>query len=487
MIILGEKLGDKVQQKVDKRELHEHRLTTVDKAGHRVYVHPEEVSGVYKNRRLIVYIFLVVIYIVVPWIRVNGQQMFLLNLPERKFVLFGQLFWGHDAPFLLFFFGLFVFLIAVITAIWGRIWCGWACPQTVFIDVLFRKIETLVEGNSFRRKSLDLAPWSTQKIFKRALKHFLYGVVSWILANTFLAYFIDTRTLIEMVIANPLNNQTEFIVMLVTFGIVYFNFGWFREQFCTIACPYGRFQGVFMDEHSLVVAYDSKRGEPRKGIAKNKNEEGDCVNCFKCVSCCPAGIDIRRGTQFECIACTMCIDACDKVMAQVKRPRGLIKYTTERSLVGKEVKNIRGRTILYSVLILATIVGLVIKARNNTRVQAIFVRGRTPYQVIELKNGEKAVINHFKINLSNQSKEQLKLSFIIDKKNVDKGVRVVTPLVPFRIKSQEKSEAILFIKFPKKILIKGKVSTKIRIFSGGEGKSRKLETEEDIRLLGPRY
>ncbi|RYG63166.1 cytochrome c oxidase accessory protein CcoG [bacterium] len=322
-------------------ELPKERLSTTDQAGRRIHLYPASVKGYFRDRKRYVHGFLLIVFLTLPWIHVSGRQLLLLDVAHREFFFFGLHFRAHDAPLILFLLLGFTFGIGLVTAIWGRVWCGWACPQTVFIEFLFRRIERLVEGSHRAQRALDERPLDSEKMMKKGLKWFLFVVVSLGISHSFLGYFVGTRELVRMVSSSPLENWTSFLMILVTTGIIAFDFGWFREQFCTIMCPYGRFQSVMMDNHSTIVAYDLKRGEPRRGTAPSPSAQGDCVNCLRCVQVCPTGIDIRRGLQMECIACTACIDACDEVMTKVDKPLGLIRYTTERELAGKKTKNVR--------------------------------------------------------------------------------------------------------------------------------------------------
>jgi cytochrome c oxidase accessory protein FixG len=309
--------------------------------------------------------------------------------------------------------------------------------------------------------------------------------VSWVFANAFLTYFIDTQRFLEVITSSPAQNQTAFLVMLVTFVIFLVNFGWFREQFCLIACPYGRFQSVFMDEHSLVVAYDMNRGEPRKGRVPKGQTEGDCINCFKCVQVCPTGIDIRRGTQFECIACTMCIDACDKIMEKAKKPRGLIRYTTEEQLEGRKVKHFRSRTMFYTLLMALVVAGFFFKALKETDLRISVLRGKTPLQILQVEGKEDRVLNHFRFAISNQQDIGTKLFFVPDEESTSKGIKLVTPIVPFAVSKQAKEEAIVFIEIPRSLFESGSLSMKVKIISGFSAEKGRLEAERELKLLGP--
>jgi len=295
-------------------ELPTHRIATTDEQGSRIYLYLADVSGKFRTWRSRFNIFLIFLFLLLPWMNVNQHQAMLLDIPRRRFAVFGVTFLAHDAPMLLFVFGGAAMMLALITAIWGRVWCGWACPQTVFVDGVFRKIERWLEGDAVARRKLDQSPMSLDKLIKKASKWFCFTILALLISHSFLAYFVGTEKLALMIRSSPTDNPINFILMVGVTAIILFDFGWFREQFCTIVCPYGRFQSVLMDEDSQVVAYDLKRGEPRKGTNLPQDKAGDCVNCYRCVQVCPTGIDIRRGVQLECIACTACMDACDEVI-----------------------------------------------------------------------------------------------------------------------------------------------------------------------------
>ena len=468
--------------KSDCRELHPNRLSTTDDTGKRIYLHQKDVKGFFRTRRTIFYWFLIIIYLIIPWIEFENNPLIYLDLPTRQFIFFGNVFFGHDAPYLFFIFIAFALVIGLVTAIWGRIWCGWACPQTVFIDAIYRKIELLIEGDHRLREKLENANWNFEKIIKRTVKWFLYILVSLVLSNTFLAYFTGAEKLLKMMMSSPTENWISFLVMLTTFLIFLFNFAWFREQFCIIACPYGRFQSVFMDEHSLSVSYDHKRGEPRRGVDQEK--EGDCVNCFECVKVCPTGIDIRRGTQLECIACTACIDACDRIMERVKRPQGLIRYESEIIFEGKEVQHLRLRTILYSLLLFLVLISFIISLNNRNDISAVFIRSRMPYQDIII-NSKRFIINHFRVAITNQSDFAQKIWFSSDLYKNTKQMEFITPIIPFELNPLAKKEAILFIKFPFDILELGTANINVLIKTGDVEDNSKVQQTQEVKLVGP--
>ncbi len=319
-----------------RKELPKERLATTDETGKRVFLYPARVQGIWNQRRKIFQIFLLGLFLTLPWIRFNGLPLLLLDVVHRRFTIFGTTFRAHEAPMVVLVFLTFVLTIGIITSIIGRVWCGWACPQTVFTENVYRWIERWIEGDHVARKQLDDGPWNEKKFFKKTLKWIVFILLSMVIGHSFLAYFVGTEALAHMVRHSPYENPGSFGVMAFVTALVAFDFGWFREQFCIVACPYGRFQSVFMDDHSLAVLYDAKRGEVRKGypLETPDQKQGDCIDCRRCVQVCPTGVDIRRGVQLECVACTACIDACDEVMEKVGKPKGLIRYDSLRGLEG---------------------------------------------------------------------------------------------------------------------------------------------------------
>ena len=465
------------------QELPKERLATTDEKGKRVFLYPAPVRGHFRNLRNYVHAVLVLFFLILPWIHFHGRQLLFLDVGHREFYFFGLHFRATDAPLLVFIFLSFAFLIGLITTIWGRLWCGWACPQTVFIESIFRKIELWIEGNHRERKTLDEGPWNGQKVFKKASKYFLFLLASLVITHSFLAYFVGSTELIAMVTSNPVQNWLSFLVILFSTGIILLDFGWFREQFCVIMCPYGRFQSVMMDSHSLVVGYDFKRGEPRREVLANNQvnpNQGDCVSCFRCVQVCPTGIDIRRGTQMECIACTACIDACDEVMTKIKKPTGLIRYTTLRELRGQVAKRIRPRSIVYFVLLAASIGGLSFAVSKKDFLDVVVLRAKDiPYQIVAKENGT-IVVNHFQLDLSNQTDSPTVLNFTLPQESKDLGIELVMPTNPVSLKTDANQRADFFVRFPPSILIKG--SKKIMLhMTAADG----LERTYEVNLVGP--
>lgn len=330
------------------------RISTIDEDGKRIWISPKKPFGrLYNYRQLVSWILLAILFIT-PFLKINGHPLLLLDVLNRRFFFFGIGFWPQDAPVFVFATLVIVVFVVLFTVVFGRIWCGWACPQTIFMEMVFRRIEYLIEGNPTEQRKLNQAPMDRTKFFKKASKHIIFFVLSFILGNTFLTYFIGTEELFR-IISEPVSQHIGgFVAMMLFTGAFYYTYAFFREQICTLVCPYGRLQGVLLDQKSIVVAYDFKRGEPR-----GTKSEGDCVDCGQCVEVCPTGIDIRNGTQLECVNCTACIDACNNIMKKVDKPQGLIRYDSYNGIEKGEKVRLNSRNIGYA-SVLTILVGILI-------------------------------------------------------------------------------------------------------------------------------
>ena len=358
------------------------KVATVDKSGKRIWVYPQAPEGKLHDLRKWVTVIYMLVFFGLPFIKVSGHPVFLINVLQRRFILFGQIFWPQD--FFIFAIGMAVFIvfIALFTVVFGRVFCGWACPQTVFMEMLFRKIEFWIEGNGNEQKLLDKQPWNSDKITRKLLKWISFWLLSFIIANTFLAYLIGIDELDKM-IREPLALHLGTLISLAVFTTVFFFvYLWMREQICTVICPYGRMQGVLLDKDSVIVAYDYKRGEDRGKFHKNEERTiGDCIDCAQCVKVCPTGIDIRNGTQLECINCTACIDACNKMMDAVGLPTGLIRFASENNIARKREWRMTGRMKAYSVVMCLLLGILVWLLASRTDVGVTLLR--TPGQLYQ--------------------------------------------------------------------------------------------------------
>ncbi|MCC5946254.1 MAG: cytochrome c oxidase accessory protein CcoG [Bernardetiaceae bacterium] len=388
------------------------RMSNVDKDGNRIWIYPTKPKGRYYNWRKITSVVLLTFLFTGPFINIGGLPLLRLNLLERKFYILGTLFTPQD--FYIFVIGALLFLvfIGIFTVVYGRVFCGWVCPQTIFMEMVFRRIEYWIEGDAGKQRALNKAPWTNQKIFKKTTKHTIFLAISLIISHTFLSYVVGPSRVYEIVRSGPIENWGLFTGLLIFTGLFYGVFAFFREQVCTQVCPYGRMQGVLLGQDSISVAYDYVRGEPRGKVKRNINQEelGDCVDCDMCVKVCPTGIDIRDGVQLECVNCTACIDACDDIMDRFNRPRGLIRYASPREIEEKLPFKISPRMIAYSVVlfILAGVMTSMLLLRNTVEVVVIRTAGQT-YQMTEEGN----VRNLYTVQLSNKTDEELPIQFVL--------------------------------------------------------------------------
>lgn len=470
-----------------KLDLPDDRPASFDETGHHVDLTAEYAQGRFRTRRDWVYFALVIVFLVIPWTKFQGHQTILLDIPGRRFAFFGVTFWAHDLPLVFFALGIITVGVTFMTTVWGRIWCGWACPQTVFIDFIYRRIEKWIEGNRYQRLKLAEAPMSWSKLGKRTLKWFSFWFVSANIAHSFTAYFVGAERLAGMSISSPWDNWIPFVFVTSLTVVLLFDFGWFREQFCMIMCPYGRFQSVILDGDSLAVLYDDSRGEPRKGTQAQGQDHADCINCFKCVAVCPTGVDIRRGIQLECVACTACIDACDAVMEQIDKPRGLIRYATENEIAGgPRRKYLRARTAIYGVVLVALIAGLSFAISQRDILDIKFIRAiESPYTQTTLPDGSVHVINHYRVNLKNQSFEAQDVALKLGDDAVVAGVELVAPTYPLSIEGGEVVKNSIFLKFPKE-LTSGTGNYRITLVIEAVSSPTTTTTLTDhINLIGP--
>ncbi|MGB0391545.1 MAG: cytochrome c oxidase accessory protein CcoG [Salibacteraceae bacterium] len=393
-------------------------IGTLNEDGKRKWVYPKKPSGSFYNRRTVVSYFLLTILFGAPFVKIDGEPLLLFNVIDRKFVIFGQIFWPQD--FFLFVIAMLTSIVFIIlfTTVFGRIFCGWICPQTIFLEMVFRKIEYWIEGDWRKQKKLDKLPWNAEKIRKKGLKNFLFILISVVIAHTFLSYIIGVEEVNKLLTTSPSENITGFISMVIFTGLFYGVFARFREQACIIACPYGRLQGALLDNKSIVVAYDFVRGESTNGRSKfRKNEDrkeagkGDCIDCKACVDVCPTGIDIRNGTQLECVNCTACIDACDHIMESINLPKGLIRYASIENIEKKEPFKFTPRLIAYSAVLGLLMSAMVVLLTLRSPIEATILRSQgTTYQEIE---GDK-LQNLYTYKIINKTKEEINVNFVVE-------------------------------------------------------------------------
>lgn len=435
------------------------RLSMLDENGWRKRIIPAAVHGHFRQWRNFVYSVLLFVFLATPWVTINGTQALLFDIPHMHFELLGALFLAHDSPFVFFIFAILGLTIMLATALWGRVWCGWACPQTVFIDSVYRRIEMLIEGNYLQQRSLYKSAMTPKKFFKYSLKWTLYLLFSSVFAHSFAAYFIGSKNLVSMMNGPPHDNWVYFVIISSFTVLLLFNFGWFREQFCIIMCPYGKFQSVLLDQHSLNVTYNGSRGEPRKAPHDDPLKRGDCISCNRCVEVCPTGIDIRNGIQLECIACTACIDACDEIMTKVKKPLGLVSYNSLEKQ--NQIFYLRPRVLIYMILLVACTSAFAVRIANRKTFTALLVRATdAPFQVTE----DHHITNHFKINLHNQSHQVQNFTISLGDDIDSNLVNFVQSSESHSLEPGDSQEVHLFVRFDSSLFTKAeKIEFKVRV------------------------
>jgi cytochrome c oxidase accessory protein FixG len=459
-------------------------IGTINEEGKRAWVFPKKPSGkFYEYRKLVSYLLLAFL-VTAPFIKINGNQFLMFNILERRFNIFSFPFWPQD--FHLFVISMItgVIFITLFTVAFGRIFCGWICPQTIFMEMVFRRIEFWIDGDRGKQIKLAKQPWNAEKIRKRLLKWFIFLVISFLIANVFLAYLIGSDKVIQYVMEGPAKHLSTLFPLGIFTAVFYFVFAWFREQVCIIACPYGRLQGVLLDNKSIIVAYDHKRGEAENGRKKWRNDEdrkalghGDCIDCTQCVHVCPTGIDIRNGTQLECINCTACIDECDSIMEKVGLEKGLIRYTSEAEIENKEPFKLTARMkgyIAVLVILIGVLTGMLF-LRNDVEATVL----RLPGQLFEHKENN-IISNVFTYKLVNKTTKEI--DDVVFKLRKYKGtIKLVSTKDNFTVPAQGIKEGTLFIEINKSDLNGDKNKLMIDVYSHD-----KLIETTTVNFLGPR-
>ncbi len=454
------------------------KVSTVDEQGKRVWVYPKKPKGKFYSARIWVSVVLLAFLFAGPFIRISGEPLLLLNVLERKFIIFGQVFWPQD--FYLFVLAMITLVIFIVlfTAVYGRLFCGWVCPQTIFMEMVFRRIEYWIEGDYTAQRALDRRDWDQDKIIRKTGKHLIFFAISFLIANTFLAYIIGSEALIEIVTDPPGQHLAGLGAILIFTAAFYFVFSRLREQVCTSICPYGRLQGVLLDRKSVVVAYDYQRGEPRGKFRKNEDRDevgkGDCIECQQCVHVCPTGIDIRNGTQLECVNCTACIDACDAIMEKVDLPKGLIRYASEEGIVEGKKLHWDTRSIAYTVVLLLLTVAMTSLLLLRTDVETSILR--TPGMMYQ-EQDDGRISNLYNVKIINKTNNDLSVHLrLMDEQGELRMVGQET----LEVAQQGTAQSAVFVILNRDDVQQMKTDIKVGVYAGDE----LLETVE-TSFLGP--
>ena len=441
------------------------KIATVDAQGKRIWIFPKKPSGKFYSKRKILSYFLLLLLFAIPFIKIDGEPFLLFNIIERKFSIFGQVFWPQDLYLFALSMLVMILFIVVFTVIFGRLFCGWICPQTIFMEMVFRRIEYWIEGDYKAQKKLANSEWNREKIWKRSLKYSIFFGISFLIANTFLAYIIGYEQVWEIATTSPSEHIVGFIAILIFTFIFFMVFLKLREQVCTTICPYGRLQGVLLDSKSLNVIYDYKRGENRakfnKKVDRKEAGQGDCIDCNQCVNVCPTGIDIRNGIQLECINCTACIDACDFMMEKTNQPTGLIRYDSEDGVSKKENFKFTPRVIAYTIVLIG-LLGLLttlLMLRSDFEVTLLRTRGTLFEQ-----NEAGEIYNIYDINIINKTNKDLPVHFEII--GHEGRIQMVGDDITLKARDAAKSKFIIYIE--PKDLTQLKTDLEIGIYEGEE-------------------
>ncbi|PSL49366.1 cytochrome c oxidase accessory protein FixG [Chitinophaga niastensis] len=450
-------------------------IATVDKQGKRNWIFAQQPKGRWYNIRSIVSGCYFSVFFSLPFIAINGRPLFMLNVVEGKFILFGAIFWPQD----FFIFGLamlaFILFIVVFTMAFGRLFCGWMCPQTIFMEMLFRRLEYRIEGDAAAQRLLQQSPWNTNKIVRKTGKHLAFYALSFLIANIFLAYIIGAKAL-GQIITGPLSAHTGgFIAILVFSGVFYGVFAFMREQVCTIVCPYGRLQGVLLDKSSILMAYDYKRGEPRGRFRKDDSRAVvDCIDCMQCVKVCPTGIDIRNGTQLECVNCTACIDACDFMMEKTGRPKGLIRYAAENGIAQKERLRFTPRLKVYTLILIVLLGAISFMLTGRQPVSGTIMRTAG---MLYQERGNDSLTNLYRIKLVNKTTQDIPLELKLENE-AGTITMIGNPII--HVKAEGQGEGTFFIVLPRTAVHNRKATLYIGLYQQNK-KITRLRTT----FLGP--
>jgi cytochrome c oxidase accessory protein FixG len=432
------------------------RPINLNEKGGRKWVYAKKPAGKWYTRRTIFSWFMLLFFIGVPFIRINGHPLILLDIASRKFIIFGAIFWAQDTFILALMMLSFVLFIVLFTVTFGRLWCGWACPQTIFLEMVFRKIEYLIEGDYKKRYKLDHGPLTTEKVIKKTIKHSIFILISVAMTNTFLMWFIGSEKWLQLIRQPVTENLGGFIIMIIVSAVFYWIYSYFREQICTMVCPYGRMQGVLLDSKSIVVTYDYKRGEPR-----GPKSSGDCIDCHQCISVCPTAIDIRNGTQLECINCTACIDQCNKIMQVTGKPAGLIRFDSEEGIKNGHTTIWNARNKAYSAVLIVLFSFFVYTLLSRPIVETTILR--TPGLLFQ-ENDDNTISNVYNIKIVNKTHDEMPLEIRILSHNGE--IKMAGSKMDVKDQAMFESTFILYI--PKEQIKSDKTKVEFGIYSNNE-------------------
>lgn len=467
----------KTEGNVQRDESFRDSIGTIAEDGKRRWIFPQKPKGRYYDKRKLVSYAYLVLFFTLPFIKLNGEPLLQLNILERKFIIFGLIFWPQDLFLAALAMLTFMVFIVLFTVVFGRLFCGWVCPQTIFMEMVFRRIEYWIEGDATAQRRLAKQPWNKEKTLKKGAKLSIFFLLSFIIGNFFYSYIIGMDALIQIITEPISENVGGFIGMLGFTGAFFFVYSWFREQVCLIVCPYGRLQGVLLDRNSIVVAYDYLRGEPRTKVKKAADvaKAGDCVDCSLCVRVCPTGIDIRNGTQLECVNCTACIDACDHIMDEVGKPRGLIRYASENSIAKGVKTGITPRIIGYSAVLLVLVSGLAYGISSRSLIETTILRAPG---ILFQEVGQDSISNLYNFKILNKTREQLPIELTL--RSHTGKIRMVGKKSELILNEAGIVEGTFFLTLPRSSLKERK--TKIEFSVSGNGQV--LETYSS-NFLGP--
>lgn len=447
-------------------EAYRDSISLIDKGGDRNWVYPKKPKGPLYSGRTWFSIVLMVLLFTGPLIQYNGHPFVLLNVLDRKFIIFGIPFWPQDMVLFALLMLTFVMFVIVFTVVFGRVWCGWACPQTIFMEMLFRKIEYWIEGDFRAQQKLDAKEWDTEKVVKKTAKHVLFFALSVFIANTFLSYLIGFDEVKKLVIDGPMEHLGKFTSLIIFSTVFYFVFAKFREIICIVVCPYGRLQGLMLDKNSIVVAYDYLRGEPRGHKKKGAEQNiGDCVDCHRCVQVCPTGIDIRNGTQLECINCTACIDECNDVMVKIDRPKGLIKYASQEQITTGKTKRLSARSIAYSVILLVLVSVLSYLLITRKDVDSTILR--TPGMLHQVQN-DGTISNMYNFEVLNKTFNNQPVEIKVISPKMATLKMVDRESSSFNLGEDELVKGSFFIKIPQENIKTNTTKVQVEVWANGK-------------------